>query len=226
MHTIIKDIRASGKKKWLLLLPFIFIAVLVVTILISTHTMEELLLREKFVAVHNIVDAIAASVNVESDVPVEDLLAHSLASVAHIDELPFVYAAAFTQVDGELVLLSERDNATDFNPLDYEAFMQATSDNPVGELTIGFTPEGMDYRDLLMYYKWMPTELPYLITIGVSKYSVTTHVPMVMNMSLWLMMFITFIVTMWSIYIALRQSVRVDKIMSAFTAFVKKKEGK
>ena len=225
MNTVIKDIRASGKKKWLLLLPFLFMIVLYVSIQIGENTMENLLLREKYVAIHNMVDAISASVDVESDVPVEGLLAHSLASVACIDELPYVYAAAFTEFNGDLVLLSERDNATNFDPLDYDAFMDATSNNPAGELTIGFTPDGLPYRELLMYYKWMPTELPYLIVIGVSTYSVTTKVPVVMNMSLWLMLFITFVTTAWMIYVVIRQSMRTAKIQKAYTAFINKEGG-
>ena len=225
MSSIIKDLKASGSKKWLLLLPFLLVAVIFASIRVGSNTTEALLLREKFVAVHNMVDAIEASVNVESDVPVEDLLAHSLASVGFIDELEFVYAAAFTEQDGELVLLSARDNATDFNPLDYEAFLEATGNNRVGELTIGFTPEGMEYRELLMYYKWMPTELPYLIVIGVSKYSVTTKVPVVMNMSLWLMVFSTFASGLWSVYVVLRQSVRVGKIMEVVTAYINREDG-
>ena len=225
MNTVIKDLKASGRKKWLLLLPFLFVAIVFCAIRVGENVMENLLLREKFVAVHNMVDAIGASVSVESDVPVEELLAHSLASVAYNDELPFVYAAAFTEFNGDLLLLSARDNATDFNPLDYEAFVTATSDNTVGELTIGFTPEGMEYRELLLYYKWMPTELPYLIVIGVSEYSVTTKVPVVMNMSLWIMLFIMFVTTMWSIYVAIRQSMRTEKISEAYTAFVKRRGG-
>ena len=219
IRTIINDIRNSGVKAWLLLIPVLVMAVIYGSIRIGENVVEGLLLREKFVSIHTMVDAIEWSVNVESPVAVEDLLGHSLASIARIDIEPFVYAAAFTVTDEGLLLLSERDDMTDFDPRHYTAFTDAIRDNTSGELTIGFTPEGMPYRDLLMYYKWMPTDLPYLIVIGVSKYSITTQVPVVMNMSLWLMVIVTFITMLFMWYIIIRQSMRVGKIRAAFTEF-------
>ena len=225
MHTIIRDIKDSGRKKLLLFIPLAAAILIYISIQFSGNVTQDLLLREKFVAIHNMVDAIEASVNVESSADVETLLVHSLSSVAYIDAQPYVYAAAFTLLDGELVLLSERDNATDFNPLDYDAFIQATQDNAVGELTIGFTPSGMEYRDLLMYYKWMPTELPYLIVIGVSRYSVTTQIPAVLSMNLWIMLFVTLAAMLWSFYIGIRQIMRTDKVKTAYLASLHLKDG-
>jgi len=225
MHTIIRDIKDSGKKKLLLFIPFLAVVIIYISVQFSGNITQNLLLREKFVAIHNMVDAIEASVNVESEADVETLLVHSLSSVAYIDGLPYVYAAAFTVQDDNLLLLSERDNATDFNPLEYADFINATSNNHVGELVIGFTPEGLPYRDLLMYYKWMPTELPYLIVIGVSKYSVTTQIPAVMNMNLWIMLFVTLTAMLWSCYIVIRQITRTDKIKTAYLALLHQKDG-
>ena len=59
--------------------------------------------------------------------------------------------------------------------------MEAVSNQERGNLIIGYTPDEQSYRDVYIYFRWMPLYSPegeqYLVVMGVTEYSIVakTH---------------------------------------------------
>ena len=171
----------NGKRKYLLLLPLVFIIFNAVYFRQATVEIKDTLLQEKYTEIVNFVDALTVTVDADVERGREGYETTIEDAVKFIDNLPLVFAAAYTLNDGELVLFPElRNYETNYEPTDYPEFVNAVLTHESGELIMGFTPENQPYRDMHIYYRWMPTisdvQTHYLVVAAVSQYSVTAKV--------------------------------------------------
>ena len=220
MHTIIHDLKESGKKKWLLMFPFVAIAIL---FLLGTFTQEvtgDLLLHEKYVALHDYINILSAALNVTNQEEFDYHYTPIKASVEHLDSLQNTYGALYQyDASGELQILSER-NAVDIDaPLDvstYDEFSEMVRHQEFGDITLTIDSQELGNHCLYVYFRWVPAHFSpsdrYLIVGGVSAHSVSTPVPAVLAINNWISTFIVFTVTIVMFLIIIRQMLRGDKI--------------
>ena len=163
--------------KWALLGTFAALVAFVMLFTFIRSASQKNVLDNKFEeAVHEL-GMLAAAVNADPDRPWYSHNLNLLKSIEYLDELPFTFAALYMPYNTRLHLASKRDNATNFDPREFEAFNEAVREQVSGELIIGFTPIGMKYRDMHLYFRWMPEYSKpserYLLVVAVSEYSIT-----------------------------------------------------
>ena len=228
MHVIFNDLKESGRKKFLLLIPFLLVACLAGLMSFSTEVIQDLLLREKIIEIQNLVGTVNAAIDATN---VEEVVESIITkTVEYVDMLPLVYAGAFQRNGNELTLITERDYATDFDPLLHQIFWDEVMNNENGSFIIGIAPrsgqgEQLPYRDIHFVYKWTPSFLDsderYLVIAGASKYSVQVAIPAVVHLGNWFGIFAIFVLSIWLLYMIVRQALRVEKIKTAFDRYQK-----
>ena len=160
-----------------LLTIFVFCVMLtLINIGVETATTQNLL-ENKCEEVKNELGMIAAAVNADPTDPWDSHKDNILHFMAFLDAKPLTFAAAYAQSGSDLLLMTKRDNATNFDPRNFNAFRDAIKKNDDGEVVIGFTPTGGVYRDMYLYYMWVPDYSEpherYLLVAAVSKFSIT-----------------------------------------------------
>jgi hypothetical protein len=179
------------KRKYLLMIPIALMLFSVVYFRLVTHHINTTRLQEKIVEIIHLTDGLAAAVEGNPRRPWHEHDANVINNVEFIDSLYQVYAAAYWLEDGKLSLITKRNFETSiFEPLDYPDFIAAVNASENGTITIGYTPEDQDYRDLHMYFRWMPLYSPpderYLVVAGVSKHSLTIALSLWVSIGLWI----------------------------------------
>ena len=178
--------------RYLLLVPIIWLLISAVWFWRENITTERALLMEKFDQAVTLTESLAAAVEANTDRKWLDHEQNIRNCAEYIDSLyqvfgaaykPFMEAYAYRQDGGSLELITEREYETSpFEPLQYAEFTKAVGENEKGTITINYKPEKQDYRDLHMYYRWMPLysspKERFLVVVGVSKYSVVSTIPM------------------------------------------------
>ena len=142
---------------------------------------NDALLHGKMLEVEHIVDVLAAAVEADPYRPYNYHLSNVCGSIEALDKLPLVYAAGYINTGNGLVRITERDNATNFDPFNYPQFVAAIEEySDVGRVVLGFKPDGAPYRDMRLYFRWIPQysepNSRYLIVTAVSEYSITIKV--------------------------------------------------
>ena len=171
--------RNATDKTWnrVLMASLAFLIALIVLYTYVGSATQKNLLDNKCAEVENELGMIAAAVNADPDEPWDSHRKNIVDSMGWLDKQPFTFAAMYAPEGEELTLLTERDNATNFDPREFDVFNRAISKNDRGSLVIGFTPTGMKYRDMHLYYLWVPdySWMPerYLLVAAVSEYSIT-----------------------------------------------------
>jgi hypothetical protein len=101
-------------------------------------------------------------------------------SMEILDAVDMTFAAAY---DCQLNTLSDRTlsyNQAAFDPTRYPEFVDAVGENERGHLTLWFEAEGVQGRDMYLYYRWVPTdetlEGRFLTVIAISSFSVRASV--------------------------------------------------
>ena len=157
--------------------PLVFLIVLIALNVLVTSATQENLLDNKFEEVKNELGMIAAAVNADPADPWHSHEDNILHFMAFLDAKPLTFAAAYMPEGTDLKLLTERDNATNFDPREFDVFTDAVRENDMGSLVIGFTPTNGGYRDMHLYYMWVPDySAPherYLLVAAVSRFSIT-----------------------------------------------------
>ena len=123
-------------------------------------------------------------------------------SVEYLDNVYQVYAAAYKQVNGKLYLFTKRNFATSIlDPMSYPGFVEAIRSRNSGYYVIGYTPDNQTYRDMHLYFRWMPlyadADKRYLVVSGVSRYSVVTQIPIWVSIGQWVSMAVLFALEVW-----------------------------
>jgi len=220
MRTILDDLKASGKKKWLLLIPFIVLAFLLWFQAISGSAIEQLLLQEKAHERRQHTEFIHAMMEtfIEKGINTEHRGDILVAAVTYIEAN---FDSTFAQVyDGQLNPLNNLHpgigGGQKHNPLDYPEFVYAVQNNEAGDLIYWYETPQAGGRDVYMTFRWMPTapDNPerFLVAIGISKYSITTHIPKIFDAVIWFMIFAVTLTMLFMFYVIIRQTTRVDKL--------------
>jgi len=197
----------SGKK--LLLLPVAFLVLNALFFSHATQEIEKTLLKGKYLDAINFVDMLAAAVEATSDRDWRDHEKNIRDSVEFVDRLHQVYAGAYKRIDDELVLFTERYYETSvFEPLDYAPLMDAINSEDYGRIVIGYTPEEQGYRELHIYFRWMPLYSPtgerYLVVVGVSRLSVEPIIARWVSIGKLASMVMTFLLNIWLVIMLTR----------------------
>ena len=126
------------KRKYLLLLPVVFLIFNALYYRYATKEIQRTLLMEKHVEIVDAVNMLAAAVDAN---PEREWFNHERNihdSVEYLDKQYQVYAGAYKLVDGQLELITERFYETSpFEPLEFREFCEAISTQEYGSLIIG-----------------------------------------------------------------------------------------
>ena len=184
-------IRATLKKAKRFI-PMAPILLLVAAAIAVPQIVEDAFLREKLYTVTDSVNMLAAGI--EAD-PQKGWAEHELNvvdSVEYLDHLYQIYAGAFKVVDGKPEQITERYYETSpFEPFDYHDFVEAANHCDYGHIVIRYAPDSQGYRDLHVYFRWMPLYSPagerYLVVAGVSKHSIVEQSYVWLSVGLWIL---------------------------------------
>jgi len=166
-------------------------------------------LKEKYEEIINAVDMLEAAVDANPKREWQEHERNIRDSVEFMDKLYQVYAAAYKPVGDNIVLITERFYETSpLEPFDSKDFRDAIILQEKGTLTIGYAPENQTYREMLLYFRWMPVYTSpnerYLVVAGVSQYSVTVSISLWVSIGQWVSMAITFLLNAWLIILLIR----------------------
>jgi len=203
------NIFTDSKRKYLLLIPIVVLVFNAVYFQYATKEIKAAMLQEKFVEVKNELNMLAAAVEANPERIWLDYEKNIVDSVEFLDMLYQVYGAAYKLVDGEFSLITERYFETSiFEPLDFPEFIQSILTEESGSIVIGYAPERQNYRELHLYFRWMPIYSPqnerYLVIAGVSELSVVTEIPLLVSIGLWVSTAVTFLLNVWLIILLTR----------------------
>jgi len=226
---LVQRVKEDKKKRWLLLIPFVTLAFLLWFQSFSVTAIEQLLLREKAHERRQQTEFIHAVMDIfiEMDINTEhrgDLL---IRAVAYIESN---FDSTFAQVYNEQLdpLIDPHDGVgggRKHDPRDYPEFVNAVRSDDAGDLVYWYETPQAGGRDIYMTFRWMPTDEdnpePYLVAIGISKYSLTTHIPMVFEAVVWAMIFAVTFTMLLMFSIIIRQTVRTEKYKTAILKYVK-----
>jgi len=202
---VLTKILNDPKKKFIFFLALLFLIVNSYWNLHSARLIDEALLEEKLIETINCVDMLCAAIDANPELDWWYHEENIKVAMTFADSMPMTFAAAYKPVDSELVLITERDYATNFEPFLFEEFLTAIDSKESGELILGFTPENGKYRDVRIYYRWLPAYSPdgeqYLVVAGVSKYSVTVSISAIFTIGQWISTIILTILFLIFIYL-------------------------
>ena len=196
-------------KRYLILLPAVFLLANAMFFQYATRKIKETMLQEKIVEITDAVDALAAAVDANPDRIWYEHELNIIGSAEYLDSRYQVFCGAYKPIDGELVLITERFYETSiFEPLDYPDFTEAIHRQESGSLIIGYAPENQTYRELHLYFRWMPLYSAagerYLVVAGVSLYSIVTQIPTWISAGQWVSIAVTFALNVWLILMIAR----------------------
>ena len=199
----------NKRKKYLILLPMVFLLLNAFYFMYATKEIKNALLQEKYVETAHAVDMLYAAVEATVDREWCDHKLNIRDSIEYLDTLYQIFAAAYKVIDGNLVIFTERVYETSpLEPLERDEFIQAVFSNEKGSIVLGDTPKDQQYREVHLYYRWMPLYSPpserYLVVIGVSTYSVTAKVALWVSGGQWASMLITFVINVWFVILLAR----------------------
>ena len=174
-----------GWRKYLVLLPLVYLIVGVYFYRDTTEKIDNALLLQKYDEVVHAVDMISTSIDAltakDADWGLYDYDPYVNSATQYVDELFQVFGAAYRVRDGEFKLISLRSaEQEEFDPLKYQEFLDAADDDESGGMRLQFKPESLPEREMWLYFRCMPTPPGlanrYLAAAAVSMDSIT--VPM------------------------------------------------
>ena len=193
-------------KRWTiaLLVPAAFLIMLCFLNALITAEINKNLLDNKREEIHNELGMIAAAVNADPNDPWDSHKENILQFMKFLDAKPLTFAAAYLQDGSDLLLMTERDNATNFDPRNFTEFREKIKKQDVGEIVIGFTPTGGVYRDMYLSFVWVPdyseSHERYLLVAAVSKFSITIKLNRWVSIALLVGVIACTLVLGWLIY--------------------------
>ena len=233
MGTILSDLKASGKKKWIFAFPVLLVILLIWCMEFSGGVVRQLQVEDKYVEIVDIIDIISIAINVAYESP-DDFGHHGLKSaIEYIDStaLPFAQCAIYKLVDGRFVPQSATDAEAAgfyFDINGHADLAEAAKGSDSGKLTIqvgsGSTGEPMS---LYTYFRWAPMSWEpgqrFLIFGAVAESNVSTDMPAVLNLSYWAMLLATVLCTVALVYAIVRQCLRMDKVKAIYLELSEKR---
>lgn len=198
----------GSKKKYLALLPIVFLLLNAVYFQQASVNIEETLLQHKYIEAVDHIDMLAAAVEADTSRYWEDHEKHIRDSIGFIDSLHLTFAAAYKPVDDEWKLISARDYAANFDPFMYEEFTAEIAKHDTGSINLGFQPDNGPRHIMRLYFKKTPMYAPpghrYLLVAAVSRYSVDTRIPAWVSAGQWASTLVTFVLNVWLILMIAR----------------------
>ena len=172
----------NSKLKYLFLLPIVLMIAFSTFFHILMDEIGNALLHEKMIEKRLNIDLIDSQIDkfieVDDDWETYDYASILAYDMQTLDKLPLTFAALY---DGDLNNISVRAQSyesTPFDPLVYKEFVQAVHENERGDLTVLFAPPDSEARDMLIYFRWVPSDVNLnnrlLTVVAISRYTVDT----------------------------------------------------
>ena len=172
----------NSKWKYLFLLPILLMIAFSVFFSILMDEIGNAILHEKMVEKRLNIDLIDSQIDrfieLDEDWDTYDYVSILAYDMQKLDEMPLTFAALY---DFELNNISARSPSYEskpFDPMSYEEFVIAVNNNERGDLIVPFAPPDSEERDMLIYFRWVPTdttlEKRLLTVVAISRYSVDT----------------------------------------------------
>ena len=196
-------------RKYTILIPVIFLLFNTFFFIYASREVNAVLLDEKYLEVVHATEMLAAAIEANPDRAWYEHERNIVESVEFLDNLYQVYAGAYKLTNDELELLTYRAFETSvFEPLDFSEFIKAINEHDSGKLVIGYTPENQTYRELHLYFRWMPLYSGagerFLVVTGVSQYSVVNTVPLHILAGVFVSILLTFVINAWLVSKSIR----------------------
>jgi hypothetical protein len=199
-----------ARRKYLLLLPIVFLLLNAFYFRWVTDEITETLLSEKVVEKQTDLELLCAQldrfIELDGDWDTYDyakIMAHSL---EYLDNLPHTFAALY---DSSLQLLTARthENAP-FDPLAYPQFTEAVCTNETGELTLLYNATDTEAREMRVIWRWVPTDTTldgrFLTVVAISRTAVTTPMAAWVSAGQLASILVTFALEAWLVLLLCR----------------------
>jgi hypothetical protein len=192
------------KYRYLLLIPVIFLILNAFFFMYATKEIRSALLNEKYLEIVDMTEMLGAALEANENRLWFDHERNVRASVEYIDNIHQIYGSVFRPRGDQLIPITRRVyETTEFDPREHQEFIYAVYAQEKGELTLGYAPEDQEYRDIHLYFRWMPLYSPfedrYLVVTGVSEHSIVTQISVWVSAGQWASMVITFVLNAWLI---------------------------
>jgi hypothetical protein len=206
---IIMDICNDSKLKFLLMVPILFLILNALYFNFEIKAINSALLRQKRTEARHLANMLAQEVELDATATLDGQERIVKYSIEYIDRIYQFYGAAYKYFDGRLTRFTPSvDETSPINIMDYPEFVEAINTQESGDVVIGYTPVDQGYRDLNLYFRWMPLYAPpeqrFLTVIGVSEYSVSAEIPFWVSLAQWISTLITFALNSWLIIMLVR----------------------
>ena len=175
---------------------------------LASNKIIDTLINEKYIETVHHIEMLASAVEANNERESEDHELSIINSIEYLDRLEQIYGAVYKYVDNEPILISNRYFETSiFNPFDYDEFVNNLRKNSE-HISIGYVPEEQTYRDLKLYFRWMPLYAPleqrYLVVGGISHYSMVSEIPLWVSVGQWMSIMLTLFLNFWFMRTVLR----------------------
>jgi len=187
-------------------------------------TVHELLLKEKYIELIDIVDTIAETMNAtRTRGPVEFGEHYLIAAVEHLDRLPYIYAMLFKYDTSNFIEMSARhvdeESHLLFNAMYFTDFKRMVLENDSGEMMLQVKESSYGPHEIFIYFRWTPMTFDrndrWVIVGGASKFSVITEVPFLLSGGPYIAILFMLLVTTWQIYVVVSHDIRLKTLRSA-----------
>jgi hypothetical protein len=176
---LLYDLSRHKIAKYLLILPLVLVAVMVILQEKSFEHQKDLVLSEKRLEKKITVDLIDTMIDKSIDIgDSSDYRAVLVYAMQQVDELPMTFSALY---DDNLQIATARVfDANDFDPLSDATFKRTVATHERGTYAIKYKPyDSGGEVTMHLYYRWVPTgKTPvrsrYLTVVGVSEESIST----------------------------------------------------
>jgi len=208
--------RRNRRWKSIVLIQFVVLILIVAFCMYASGEIKNALLRTKFDDMVVFVESLNAAMEANTGRPAREHEAYIHTAIERLDREAQLFAAVYQQLDGELTIVTERWYET--SPLDLLArpeFLEAISEDTFGKLVIGDTPEGQQYRDNLVYFRWMPVhsndESRCLMVVAVSYLCIDPAPLLWVAIGQWMCIGLTFGLSVWLALLLVRMGPAYDQ---------------
>jgi len=175
------EILGFKRYRFLFLTPILLLVINALYFSAVTKEIDKALLEEKYDEIVLTIDMLSEAVEANPTRLWEEHEHNIVHSVEFLDKQFQIYAEVFKAVGDDLVSITQRYAETSlFEVFSYPMFCTAIASQESGKLSIGYTPQHQDYRELLLYFRWMPLysdpSQRFLVVAGVSHHSVTVSI--------------------------------------------------
>ena len=188
---------SEGKKRYLFLIPVVFLLLNAYYFQYVSAQIYDAILSEKRNEVDNHIKMLAAVANQDENRPWINNEPNIVKAVEYLDSLPMTFAGVYKRINGNLKMISKRNEEIEFNPIRYSEFFDKIAKNESGCLELPYMKDGKVKENWHLYFQYLPMYAPpenrYLVVSAIADHSVVNAIPLLESAGQWANTVLTFL---------------------------------